>query len=364
MHAEDNGPDILPSAALAILQEAGDVIRQEAAALHQMADALDASFCDAVRLVERCTGGRPAGRVMVTGVGKAGLIGQKIVATLASTGTRAGFLHPTEAVHGDLGCVGPDDCVLALSNSGASEEILRLLPVLARLQVPVIAITRDADTPLARAAEVTLAIGRHSEAGRLKLAPSTSTTAMLAMGDALSLVLSSLRGFGETDFALFHPAGSLGRRLQPVHEVMRTDDDLRVAQDSVSVRQVMIELSRPGRRTGAVVLTDASGQLTGLFTDSDLARLFEQRRDHQIDEPISAVMTVNPTTIGPDALLPEAVSLLSERKISELPVVDEDRRPVGLVDITDVMDCLSFAASRPVTDAADTQRSAVRSRTA
>lgn len=352
-------PDILPSAALALLREAGDVIRQEAAALQTMADHLDASFCDAVRLIERCPG-----CVIVTGVGKAGLIGQKIVATLASTGTRASFLHPTEAVHGDLGCVGPDDVVLALSNSGASDEILRLLPVLQRLEVPVVAITRDHSTPLARAAAVTLAIGQHAEAGTLRLAPTTSTTAMLAMGDALSLVLSSQRGFTESDFALFHPAGSLGRKLQPVHEIMRTDQDLRVALDTEPVRQVMIELSRPGRRTGAVVLTNPAGQLTGLFTDSDLARLFEQRREQQIDEPIAAVMTVNPTTISPDALLPEAVQLLSERKISELPVVDDQQRPVGLVDITDLMDCLSLASSSPASAAAHRSGASPRSRTA
>lgn len=357
MHAADEtGPDILPSAAMAILQEAGDVIRQEADALGQLADGLDASFCDAVRLIQRCSGS-----VIVTGVGKAGLIGQKIVATLASTGTRSYFLHPTEAVHGDLGCVGSEDVVLALSNSGASDEIIRLLPVLQRLSVPVIAMTRDSSTPLARAASVTLPIGRHAEAGRLKLAPSTSTTAMLAMGDALSLVLSSQRGFSESDFARFHPAGSLGRKLQPVHEVMRTGDDLRVAEDSVPVRQVMIELSRPGRRTGAVVLTDSTGMLTGIFTDSDLARLFEQRRDHLIDEPISAVMTVNPTTISPDAMLPDAIQLLSERKISELPVVNDVGQPVGLIDITDVMDCLSLANPKA---SGDQPVNPVRSRTA
>ncbi|MEZ6133010.1 MAG: KpsF/GutQ family sugar-phosphate isomerase [Planctomycetaceae bacterium] len=316
------------------LWEARAIIRREAEALLELADHLEASFCDAVQLIQRSSGS-----VIVTGVGKAGLIGQKIVATMASTGTRASFLHPTEAVHGDLGCVASNDVVLALSNSGRSEEVLRLLPVLGRLNIPIIAITRDHDNPLAGAAQVVLAIGRHTEAGELKLAPTTSTTAMLAMGDALSLVLSKAKGFTENDFAMFHPAGALGRKLQPVDEVMRRGADFRVAMETDTVRHVMIELSRPGRRTGAVVLTKPDGRLSGIFTDSDLARLFEQRREHLVDRPIAEVMTVNPTTIRPHCLLPEALHLMAERKLSELPVVDASGVPLGLIDITDVIDC-------------------------
>lgn len=348
-------PDVIPCRQVDQLREARSIIQHEATALQELAANLDASFCEAVQLIHKS-----AGSVIVTGVGKAGLIGQKIVATLASTGTRAYFLHPTEAVHGDLGCVGPDDVVVALSNSGASEEILRLLPLLNRLQVPVIAITRDQNNRLAAAAAVVLKIGKHIEAGDLKLAPSTSTTAMLAMGDALSLVLSRDRGFTESDFARFHPAGSLGRNLQLVHEVMRTGTDFRVAQESDTVRQVMVELSRPGRRTGAVVLTRADGQISGIFTDSDLARLFEQRREHLIDGPISDVMTFNPATIRPEALLPEAIQIFSDRKISELPVVDGNRQPVGLVDITDLMDCVSRADEQttPNTNTIPTAKSA------
>lgn len=338
MSDHGDSPDVIRCSQLDQLHEARTIIQHEADALVRLSASLDSTFCDAVRLI-----GDSTGSVIVTGVGKAGLIGQKIVATLASTGTRSYFLHPTEAVHGDLGCVGPNDVVLALSNSGATEEILRLLPILNRLRVPVIAMTRDRNNQLAVRADVVLCIGRHSEAGELKLAPSTSTTAMLAMGDALSLVLSRQRGFTENDFAVFHPAGNLGRKLQPVHEVMRTGSDFRMAVDTVTVRQVMVELSRPGRRTGAVILTKPGGQISGIFTDSDLARLFEQRREHLIDGPISDVMTYNPTTIRPDAMLPEAIQILKDRKISELPVIDENRMPVGLVDITDVMDCLSLA---------------------
>ncbi|MGB4711762.1 MAG: KpsF/GutQ family sugar-phosphate isomerase [Fuerstiella sp.] len=338
MQSPKPGDDqVIPHHRLTQLREARAVIQHEANALLSLLYDIDTSFCDAVDLIHESTG-----TVIVTGVGKAGLIGQKIVATMASTGTRAYFLHPTEALHGDLGCVGPQDIVLALSNSGSTEEVLRLLPPLKRLQVPVIAITRDRENPLAKAANIVLPIGRHKEAGELQLAPSVSTTAMVAMGDALSLVLSRHRGFTETDFAGFHPAGSLGRKLQPVHEVMRQGAEFRVACATSTVREVMIELSRPGRRTGAVVLIKPSGAIAGIFTDSDLARLFEQRREHLVDGPIADVMTVNPTTIHPDALLPEAMQLMSDRKISELPVVDQDRRPLGLIDITDVIDFASM----------------------
>lgn len=339
-------PDIIPLSHLEQLREAQAIIRQEADALKDMADDLTSSFCDAVRLIHSATGS-----VIVTGVGKAGLIGQKIVATMASTGTRARFLHPTEAVHGDLGCVAAGDVVLAISNSGGSEEVLRLLPVLKRLGIPVIAMTRDLNNGLAQEASVVVPIGRHAEAGQLQLAPSVSTTAMLALGDALALVLSRARGFTENDFALFHPAGSLGRRLTLVSEVMRSGSDFRVASETDTVRTVLIELSRPGRRTGAVVLTGPQGQVSGVFTDSDLARLFEKRRDHLVDGPISAVMTHNPTTIGPDILLPEAIQLMSRRKLSELPVVDEVGRPLGLVDITDVIECTTALTSE--SDAGD-----------
>jgi arabinose-5-phosphate isomerase len=187
-------------------------------------------------------------------------------------------------------------------------------------------------------------LGRHAEACELGLAPSCSTTAMLALGDALALVLSRVRGLTAERFAMFHPAGSLGRRLAPVRDVMRQGNQLRVAAETATVREVMIQLSRPGRRTGAVMLTNAAGRLSGLFTDSDLARLFESRRDDQLDESIERVMTRNPVTIHPEALLPEAIRLMSERHLSELPVIDAERRPVGLLDITDVLNAVEPTA--------------------
>lgn len=333
MQEQPDGSEVIPLDAVEQLRAAKAVIRQEAQGLESLADSLDSSFSEAVELIRRTTG-----CVIVTGVGKAGLIGQKIVATLGSTGTRAWFLHPTEAVHGDLGCVHDDDVVLAISNSGRSDEILRLLPPLAERGIPVIALTRDTLNPLSGAAAITINIGRHEEAGELKLAPSTSTTAMLAAGDALALTLSKVEGFTARDFARFHPAGSLGRQLQCVQEVMRTGSDLRLAQDSQTIRSVLVDQQRPGRRSGAILLLAADRTLSGIFTDSDLVRLFEQHRENQLDRPISEVMTSCPRTIIQSALLPQALDLMSACKVSELPVVDESGHPVGLIDITDVID--------------------------
>ncbi|MFO0999071.1 MAG: KpsF/GutQ family sugar-phosphate isomerase [Planctomycetaceae bacterium] len=314
------------------LREARRIIRQEADALLRLSESLDPCICDAIRLIQECRG-----CIIVTGVGKAGLIGQKIVATFASTGTRSHFMHPTEARHGDLGCIGTNDLILALSNSGESEELISLIPSIRQLGVPLIAVTRDSENTLARYASVVVQFGKHHEAGNLSLAPSCSTTAMLAIGDAIALVLSQLRGFTSQDFAKFHPAGSLGRQLCPVRDVMRSGKQLRIASEDETVREVMISHSHPGRRTGAVILTNGEGRLTGIFTDSDLARLFETRRDEQLDQPIRMVMTASPITITPDVLLPEAIHLMSERKLSEVPVIDQNRIPIGMLDITDVL---------------------------
>lgn len=338
----DDGPTVIPITNADHLREAQSVIRRESEALQLLADRLDETFCDAVRLISRS-----AGTVIVTGVGKAGLIGQKLVATMASLGTRSRFLHPTEAVHGDLGCVDSGDIILALSNSGSSEEILRLLPTFTTFNIPVVAITRDNNNPLARGSRLVLQIGHHAEAGDLQLAPTVSTTAMLAIGDALALALSRAKGFTEGDFAVFHPAGTLGQKLKPVRELMRSGDQLRISSDTATVRQVMSELSRPGRRTGAVILTGVNGAISGIFTDSDLARLFEHRREYLLDEAISNVMTVNPTTTRPDLMLVEAIKLMSELKLSELPVTDEIGIPLGLLDITDVLDASTMATAIP-----------------
>jgi arabinose-5-phosphate isomerase len=323
---------VIPFGEFEVLREAREVIDEEARALLRVSASLDEAFCKAVDLVCQCVG-----CVVVTGMGKAGLIGRKVAATLSSTGTRSHFLHPAEAVHGDLGCLGSDDVLIVLSNSGETDEICRILPSVARFGIPIVAITASRASSVGRAATATIELGRLREAGPHGLAPSTTTTAMLAVGDALALVVGRRKGFTPQQFALYHAGGSLGAMLKTVGEVMRTGEQLRVANETKSIRDVFAESSRPGRRTGAVILVDAEGRLSGLFTDSDLARLLERRHDALLDRPIAEAMTRQPLTIVPDALLSEAIEILSRKRISELPVVDGDGRPLGILDVTDVV---------------------------
>ncbi len=285
------------------LREARDILREEGQALLDMSRRLDASFCAAVEAVRACRG-----TLVVTGMGKAGHIARKLTATFSSTGTRALFLHPAEAVHGDMGAVSSDDVVLALSHSGETDELNRLLPQLKSMGATIVAITARDSSTLGRKADVTIALGALREAGQWGLAPTTSTTVMLAVGDALALVVSRERGFTRQQFAFNHPAGALGRKLCRVAEVMRSGEQLRIAPGRSTVRDVFVNMVKPGRRTGAVMLVDEAGVLVGLFTDSDLVRLLETRRESQVDRPIAEVMTANPRTIRPDALLGDASS--------------------------------------------------------
>jgi arabinose-5-phosphate isomerase len=323
------------------IRAARQILRDEAEAITHLAETLDGEFARAVELVAEC-----AGMVIVTGMGKAGNVGRKISATLRSTGTRSAFLHPAEAIHGDLGLLGDDDVLLALSQSGETDEITRLLECARTQALPIIAITARADSSLGRASEVVLELGRLREAGPLGLAPSTSTTAMLALGDALALVACQMRGFGREDFAKLHPGGSLGRMLSDVDRHMRRWHECRVAQDSLTAREVFVEVSRPGRRSGAIMLLDAEGALSGIFTDSDLARLFEAKREGDLDRPICELMTARPKTVLCGSPMHAAVALMAERKISELPVIDQNGRPVGLLDITDIMGLFPEAAGK------------------
>lgn len=325
------------------LRYARQIILLESQTLARVADRLDSNFCRAVEYLYRCQGS-----VIVSGMGKAGLVGQKIMATLASTGTPSHCLHPAEAVHGDLGRVQPQDVMLILSQSGETEEVVRLLPSLAELGVPIIAITGRAHSRLGRAATVTLDLGPLEEACALGLAPSTSTTAMLAVGDALALVASRMRNFRREDFARFHPGGSLGLKLSKVDDHLRPLPQCRLAEESKTVREVLVAVSVSGRRSGAIMLVNEEGRLTGIFTDSDLARLFERRRDQQIDQPIRQVMTAHPVTVPLGSMMVDAVKIMAERKISELPVVDAQQRPVGMIDITDVVGLLPKEAGLPV----------------
>jgi len=320
------------------LRAAKEIVRLEAKAMWDLSNHLGETLTDAIGHVYAAQGS-----VIVTGMGKAGLIGQKIAATLASTGTRAHFLHPAEAFHGDLGRVHADDVVLMLTQSGETSEVTQLLPSLAELGAPIIAITASQASTVGRAATAVIELGKLEEACSLGLAPSTSTTAMLAVGDALALVLSKLRGFAAEDFARFHPGGSLGKKLSRVDDCMRPLDECRVASCNQTARQVLVACSKPGRRTGAIMLVDDSGILVGLFTDSDLARLFEQGdTDHEstdaaLDGPIANLMIAQPTTILTGARMSDAVDLLAQRKFSELPVVDTSGKPLGLVDVTDIV---------------------------
>ena len=317
------------------LSYARQIIELESRALADLARRLGTEFCQAVDCLYHCRGS-----VIVSGMGKAGLVGQKIMATLGSTGTRSHCLHPAEAVHGDLGRIHRDDLMLILSQSGETEEVVRLLPSLAEFGLPLIAITASSDSMLGRAANVVIELGNIEEACSLGLAPSTSTTAMLALGDALALVVSRLRCFDREDFARFHPAGSLGRKLAKVEDHMRPLQHCRVGCDDQTVREVVVGVRVFGRRTGATMLTDEQGRLSGIFTDSDLARLFEQHRDGQLERPIRDVMSCDPLTVRLGSMMTEAVDLMASRKISELPIVDAKGRPLGLIDVTDVVGLL------------------------
>ncbi len=320
------------------------ILLTESSALAAVADRLDDGFDRVAAGLFRCRG-----RVAVVGVGKSADVGQKMVGTLNSTGTRAYVLDATRAVHGDLGMVHPDDVALLLSHSGESEEVVRLIGPLRRLAAGLYAITGTGGSTVARAAEAAIVYGPVTEACPLALAPSTSTTVMLALGDALAFTLLEQRGFTPEQFARYHPAGSLGRRLATVEEFMRRGEELRIAPATETVRNVFARVRHTGRRTGAIMLTDADGRLAGLFTDSDLARLFESRRDDLFDAPMTEVMTPDPVVIGPEARLGSAIDLLRTRKISELPVVDGERRPVGMLDITDLigLDVTGLAGDRP-----------------
>lgn len=307
-------------------------IRHEAEALTTLANNLGGEFTAAVSHFESC-----AGAVIVTGMGKAGLIGQKISATFCSTGTRSHFLHPAEAIHGDLGRVASEDIVLAFSMSGETEELVRVLPSLRKLSSGIVAITASRESALGQMSKCVLELGQLNEGGSIRLAPSTSTTAMLAIGDALALTLCERRGFDSRDFAKFHPGGSLGRKLTKVHEMMRPLKECRVALQQSSVCETFMTLRCAGRRTGAVMIVNDQQQLVGVFTDSDLARLLERQTNASLDRPVCEVMTRQPITIVENQMMPTAIRLLADNQISELPVLDTSGRPVGMIDITDVI---------------------------
>jgi arabinose-5-phosphate isomerase len=310
------------------------VLETERTAIDEVVPRLDARFAKAVAMVLACRG-----QVVVTGVGKSGLIGQKVSATLASTGTSSIFLHAGDAVHGDLGRVRRDDVVLALSYRGTTEEVLRLVPLLKKLGAALVAITASADSPLGTAADVALTVGNVAEACPIGLAPTSSTTAMLAMGDALAMTVAHRKRFDREEFALFHPGGAIGRLLVTVGEVMRDPSQAVAVPRTVRIADVLTEMSRPGRtRTGTALVLEDDGRLAGVFTDGDLRRGLVGTPRLELATPIADAMTRTPRTARRDELLADAYKRIKEMKLNELPVVDDDGRVVGLLHVQDVVE--------------------------
>ena len=311
------------------LARAREVLHIEAEAIRALMPRINGDFARAAELVRRCEG-----RVVVTGMGKAGIIGQKLSATLASTGTPSLWLHAAEAIHGDLGRVTAHDVVIALSNSGETEELTRLLPTIRKIGARLIALTGKKHSTLAKHSDVVLDVSIKEEACHMGLAPTASTTAMLAMGDALAVAVSGAKGFGEREFALLHPGGQLGRRLLTVRDVMRTGGAHPIVRESARVTQVLLAITTS--RAGSACVVDARGRLTGIFTDGDLRRHLESTPNLP-QRAVREVMTRRPKTIGPDRLAEEGLRLLEQYRIDELPVVDARGRPIGLLDVQDLL---------------------------
>ncbi|MEM8885376.1 MAG: KpsF/GutQ family sugar-phosphate isomerase [Planctomycetota bacterium] len=313
------------------IEYAQEVLRLEAAAVLMQRDLIGESFTKAVDLVLACEGD-----VVVTGMGKSGLIAQKISATLASTGTRSFFLHPAEAVHGDLGRVTGRDLVLALSNSGSANEIRNLIPSLKRIGATLVGITAKEDSSLGRHSDCLLLLPGAPEACPVGLAPTTSTTAQLALGDALAMAVAKRREFTREEYALYHPGGALGRSLLRVHELLGENGARNAAPSGTETRQALVDAGGMGRRPGALPIVDDDGKLLGLFTDGDIRRRVLGDPGF-LDKPIDEVMTAGPLTVKTEDLAAVAWRLMKEHNFDELPVVDEQGRFRGLLDVQDLL---------------------------
>lgn len=316
------------------LEAACEVLRLEAQAILALADRLGADFARAVELLVSLTPPEH-GRVVVTGMGKSGAVARKSAATFASTGTPAFYLHPAEGVHGDLGMVTPADVVVALSYSGETDEILAILPFLKRLGVRLVAVTGNPASTLASNANVALDVSVEREACPLNLAPTTSTTAMLALMDALAVAVMRARRFTREDYALFHPAGSLGRRLLlRVSDLMRTGDRMALCTAEASLRDALFAITRA--QAGSVFVVDGEGRFEGLLSDGDIRRLLLRDED-ALRRPVSAALNRGPRTTSGDRLVSEALQMMEQPPpCGELPVLDEDGRPVGVLNLKDI----------------------------
>ena len=305
------------------------VIKTETDAISKLTHHIDEDFIDACELMLQCKG-----KIAVIGMGKSGHIGNKIAATLASTGTAAFFVHPGEASHGDLGMITKGDVALALSNSGETAEVLSILPILKRLGVPLISITGNPSSTLATLSDAAINASTDKEACPLGLAPTSSTTAALVMGDALAIALLEARGFTEADFALSHPGGSLGRRLLlHVNDVMHEGDDIPVIEQTALVSSALLEMTE--KKLGMTAIVDQQGQLTGIFTDGDLRRMLENNTDIHSTK-VQQVMTQGGATISPDKLAVEALQLMQTKKINALLVTDNNKL-VGALNMHDML---------------------------
>jgi len=315
-------------------EQAKRVLRIEADAVAALIDRVDERFEQAVTMILNCEG-----RVVVTGMGKSGLIGKKIAATLASTGTPALFLHPAEGIHGDLGMVTRGDTVIALSNSGETEEISRMLPSLKRLSIRIIALTGNPDSTLAKNADVVIDVGVKEEACPLGLAPTASTTATLAMGDALAVALLDQRGFKEEDFACFHPGGALGKKLLlRVRDLMHTGDAVPVVSSTTLIKDAIYEIS--SKQMGVTSVIDASGKLVGVISDGDLRRWMEKTEktgENLLAKKAGDIMTQNPKIANKDALAAEAVAIMEKNSITCLIVSDAQGHPEGVIHLHDLL---------------------------
>jgi arabinose-5-phosphate isomerase len=311
------------------LDTARRVLRIEAQAIQDVMARLDGTFERAAELLFACKG-----RVAVTGMGKSGIVGRKISATLSSTGTPSFFLHPAEALHGDLGMLAAGDVILAVSYGGETREIIELLDALKRMEIKLVALTGNANSTIARASEIVLDVSVNEEACSLNLAPTASTTVAMAVGDALAVALLEKRDFRHDDFAALHPAGSLGKRLLRVDKVMHAGDKLPKVAPDTPMAQVFHEMS--AKKLGMTTVVNADGTLAGILTDGDLRRLMEKHGGAVVDMKLADCVTRNPQTIGPGVLASEALTLMEKRRITCVIVVDEQRKVLGVVHLHDL----------------------------
>lgn len=314
-----------------MLQRARTFIRLEASALEQLADQLTGQICTAAAEILTSRG-----KVVVTGVGKSRLVGEKISATLTSTGTPSITLDPTDAMHGDFGRIGPDDILIALSNSGETPELSTLVACVRRIPIMVIAITGSPTSSLAKLSDIILDIGKLEEACPLGLAPTTSTTAMMALGDALALVLLEQRGFTREDFARSHPAGTLGKRLMRVRDVMRKDEQLAVVPLGTSLAEATLAMHMTEGRPGAVLMVDGDGHLAGMFTQHDLKRVIRRKDMAVFAKPVDGIMQTEPTTVAEDLAVYDLFRVSEVFRTGHFPVLDHRRAPIGLLEMTDI----------------------------